>query len=257
MTALNKQALRQLAEKATPGPWEMEHENIWFRDAEGYTKHLMYAYQGDDVDDQQDHDNTAYIAAFNPKVVLALLDDLEVAIDACNGWQGKYAEADERLRAAESGFPPLTVERLIREKEGLEKRIAELEAREVNLPKLSVGEVMHMSGFSRDYAEGWCAGNDNAIHEIRAAGIGVKQQEGSVDSDVGSRNQPGMVVAVHIDAGDFVKVRGQVFEVEETDFDDHDVTLRFVGGNALKCAAGCQVEVVAAPVDAGIGVKGY
>ncbi|EIV6499285.1 ead/Ea22-like family protein [Salmonella enterica] len=57
---------------------------------------------------------------------------------------------------------------------GLEERIAELEARAVNLPKRSVGEVMHMSGFSRDYAEGWCAGNDNAIHEIRAAGIKVK-----------------------------------------------------------------------------------
>ncbi|EBZ9075256.1 hypothetical protein EUQ73_24400 [Salmonella enterica subsp. enterica serovar Saintpaul] len=56
-----------------------------------------------------------------------------------------------------------------------EKRIAELEARKVNLSKLSVGEVMHMSGFSRDYAEGWCAGNDNAIHEIRTAGIKVKE----------------------------------------------------------------------------------
>ncbi|EBX7741474.1 ead/Ea22-like family protein [Salmonella enterica subsp. enterica serovar Haifa] len=55
------------------------------------------------------------------------------------------------------------------------QRIAELEARVVNLPKLSVGEVMHMSGFSRDYAEGWCAGNDNAIHEIRTAGIKVKE----------------------------------------------------------------------------------
>lgn len=54
------------------------------------------------------------------------------------------------------------------------QRIAELEARAVNLPKRSVGEVMHLSGFSRDYAEGWCAGNDNAIHEIRAAGIKVK-----------------------------------------------------------------------------------
>ncbi|EDQ4910226.1 ead/Ea22-like family protein [Salmonella enterica subsp. enterica serovar Gaminara] len=54
------------------------------------------------------------------------------------------------------------------------KRIAELEARAVNLPKRSVDEVMHLSGFSRDYAEGWCAGNDNAIHEIRAAGIKVK-----------------------------------------------------------------------------------
>lgn len=54
------------------------------------------------------------------------------------------------------------------------KRIAELEARAVNLPKRSVGEVMHLSGFSLDYAEGWCAGNDNAMHEIRAAGIKVK-----------------------------------------------------------------------------------
>ncbi|EAR5346249.1 hypothetical protein F2I80_01765 [Salmonella enterica] len=55
-----------------------------------------------------------------------------------------------------------------------ERRIAELEARAVNLPKRSVDEVMHLSGFSRDYAEGWCAGNDNAIHEIRTAGIKVK-----------------------------------------------------------------------------------
>ncbi|QNE52746.1 hypothetical protein [Klebsiella michiganensis] len=36
----------------------------------------------------------------------------------------------------------------------------------VKLPKRTVGEAMHMSGFSRDYAEGWCAGNDNAIHQI-------------------------------------------------------------------------------------------
>ncbi|MGA4645830.1 hypothetical protein ACK6WK_00285 [Citrobacter portucalensis] len=56
----------------------------------------------------------------------------------------------------------------------LQSQKAELEARAVNLPKRTVGEVMHMSGFSRDYAEGWCAGNDNAIHEIRAAGISVK-----------------------------------------------------------------------------------
>ncbi|EDS2988408.1 hypothetical protein GPB37_001318 [Salmonella enterica] len=56
----------------------------------------------------------------------------------------------------------------------LRQRIQELEARAVNLPKRSVDEVMHLSGFSRDYADGWCAGNDNAIHEIRTAGIKVK-----------------------------------------------------------------------------------
>lgn len=110
MTALNKHALRQTAEKATPGPWEMEHENIWFRDTEGYTKHLMYAYQGDDVDDQQDHDNTAYIAAFNPKVVLALLDKLEAA----------------------------------------EKRIAELEAREVKLPNPHAHLIWIQAGHAPD-----------------------------------------------------------------------------------------------------------
>lgn len=58
--------------------------------------------------------------------------------------------------------------------EQLQAQIAELESRTVKLPKRSVGEVMHMSGFSRDYAEGWCAGNDNAINEMRAADIKVE-----------------------------------------------------------------------------------
>ena len=65
-------------------------------------------------------------------------------------------------------------EEMLDELEAAEKRIAELEAREVNLPKYCVAEVMLLSGFDRQYAEGWCAGNDNAIHEIRAAGITVK-----------------------------------------------------------------------------------
>ncbi|WP_253940977.1 hypothetical protein [Dickeya dadantii] len=69
----------------------------------------------------------------------------------------------------------------------------------------------------------------------------------SKGTEKNSNNQPGVIVAVHIDAGDFVKVKGQVFEVAETDFDDHDVTLWFVGGNSLKCAAGCPIEVVQNP----------
>lgn len=92
------------------------------------------------------------------------------------------------------------------------------------------------------------------VRELESRTVTVKLPTDSADSDVSSRNQPGMVVAVHIDAGDFVKVKGQVFEVEETDFDDHDVTLWFVGGDVLRCAAGCQVEVVAAPDTAGIQV---
>ncbi|HIF3244912.1 TPA: ead/Ea22-like family protein [Salmonella enterica] len=161
---IDKRALREVAERTTQGPWEMEQENIWFTDEDGYTKHLAYVEQGDDVDDKQDHYNTAYIAAANPATMLALLDEniqLQREKDAMEAvalaLRDDMRQAREQLEAAE-------------------RRIAELEARTVNLPKLSVGEVMHMSEFSRDYAEGWCAGNDNAIHEIRAAGIKVKEE---------------------------------------------------------------------------------
>lgn len=82
------------------------------------------------------------------------------------------------------------------------------------------------------------------------ATTGTSAEDSSVDADVSDRNQPGMVVAVHIDVGDFVKFSGQVYEVKETYFDDHDVTLWFVCGEALKCAAGCQIEVVSAPGEA-------
>lgn len=75
----------------------------------------------------------------------------------------------------------------------------------------------------------------------------LESRTATADADVSDRNQPGMVVAVHIDAGDFVKFRGQVYEVKETHFNDHDVTLWFVCGEALKCAAGCQIEVISAP----------
>ncbi|EIW3447132.1 ead/Ea22-like family protein [Salmonella enterica] len=180
---IDKRALREMAEKATQGPWEMEQENIWFTDEDGYTKHLAYVEQGDDVDDKQDHYNTAYIAAANPATMLALLDEniqLQREKDAIEAvalaLRDDMRDARGKLEAAERLIAELD-QRLI-EYAGIAtreaRRVAELEARTVNLPKLSVGEVMHMSGFSRDYAEGWCAGNDNAIHEIRTAGVKVK-----------------------------------------------------------------------------------
>jgi hypothetical protein len=137
MTALNKQALRKLAKALSGKEWV-----AFVHKASGtYAVGSLGHERGEDIikwpglDGQDNAENKAkFIAAANPSTVLALLDELEAA----------------------------------------ENRIAELEARTVNLPKRSVGEVMHMSGFSRDYAEGWCSGNDNAIHEIRAAGIGVK-----------------------------------------------------------------------------------
>ncbi|EGV9275333.1 ead/Ea22-like family protein [Salmonella enterica] len=147
MSEINYQALREKAEKATCGVWSLEYgegrfdgdDALIHREAAGYIPICRiegaHPESGFDEDFQMEQQaNAEFIAAASPAAVLALLDEREAA----------------------------------------KKRIAELEARTVNLPKRSVGEVMHLSGFSRDYAEGWCAGNDNAIHEIRTAGIKVK-----------------------------------------------------------------------------------
>ncbi|EAA8724074.1 ead/Ea22-like family protein [Salmonella enterica] len=134
-------------------------------------------------------------------VALALRDDMRQARDQLVAagkrnaeqreyYEGVIADGSKRIAELEKGHQEAAKQinswrRLakqniaergkdISELEAARQRIAELEARAVNLPKRSVDEVMHLSGFSRDYAEGWCAGNDNAMHEIRAAGIKVK-----------------------------------------------------------------------------------
>ncbi|ECI5744566.1 ead/Ea22-like family protein [Salmonella enterica subsp. enterica] len=241
MSNINKQALREVAEKATPGNWRRassRFNGITVTPFSLCDEEVMLAHAVEKRDAE-------FIVAANPATMLALLDEnlqLQREKDAIEAvalaLRDDMRDAREKLEAAE-------------------RRIAELEA------KLETADKLQDSAFRDGLKAGFSYGQTDdqsgfaqcmSAYSTRA-GIGVKQQEDSVDSDVGSRNQPGMVVAVHIGAGDFVKVKGQVFEVEETDFDDRDVTLWFVGGNALKCAAGCPVEVVSAPVAAGIKVK--
>ncbi|EGL7635562.1 ead/Ea22-like family protein [Salmonella enterica] len=109
---IDKRALRHAAhaaESVNSGNWSYEefselglpggaHIKIDGRDA-------IYCLNKPTGGIKQSRAVLAYIAAFNPKVALALLDELETA----------------------------------------ENYIAELEARAVNLPKRSVGEVMHLS----------------------------------------------------------------------------------------------------------------
>lgn len=312
---IDKRALREVAEKATKGPWKVFSDI----DTKTFSIHTPRDKRCENVikwggfDCQPNAEaNAEFIAAFNPKVALALLDELDhyksreervtkLVMDNSTSWDALYKklEAAEK-RIAEQSAIVAAAEKLVRckgryhselnyralaklfgvvtpdlpplehenvhyadaaevEITALRQRIAELEAREVVLPPRAPENLAScLDGYGNwviatTFRDTWNACLSEVVR-MNAAGIGVKQQD-SVDSDVGSRNQPGMVVAVHIDAGDFVKVKGQVFEVEETDFDDHDVTLWFVGGNTLKCAAGCPVEVVSAPVAAGIKVK--
>ncbi|EBO3647251.1 ead/Ea22-like family protein [Salmonella enterica subsp. enterica serovar Javiana] len=166
MSNIDKQALREVAEKATKGPWTLFSDI----DTKTFSIHTPRDKRCENVikwggfDCQPNAEaNAEFIAAFNPKVALALLDELE-----------HYKSREERVTKLVLDNSA-SWDALYKKVEAAEKHIAELEARKVNLSKLSVGEVMHMSGFSRDYAEDWCAGNDNAIHEIRTAGIKVKE----------------------------------------------------------------------------------
>ncbi|EDD1226823.1 ead/Ea22-like family protein [Salmonella enterica] len=278
MSYIDKQALREAAEKATPGNWHRSSSRF-----NGITA-TPFSLCGEEVTlaHTVEKRDAEFIAAANPATMLALLDEnlqLQREKDATEAvalaLRDDMRQAREKLEAAEKRIADGS------------KRIAELESNEVRevgnkfLVVRHPGKtpaIKHCTGDLEDflrklieqdplvtidiithryYGVGgqWVQDAGEYLQMMQGAGIGVKQQEDSVDSDVG-RNQPGMVVAVHIGAGDFVKFKGQVFEVEETDFDDHDVTLWFVGGNALKCAAGCPVGVVSAPVAAGIKVKG-
>ncbi|ENX9389850.1 ead/Ea22-like family protein, partial [Salmonella enterica] len=228
---IDKQALREAAEKADSGDWSYGEFNS--PDLTGGAhiringRGAVYCLNKATGGIKQSRVVLAYIAAFNPKVALALQDEnlqLQREKDATEAvalaLRDDMRQAREKLEAAERSMaeqsaivaaaeklvrckgryhselnyrtlaklfgvitpdlPPLVHENVHYadaaevEITALRQRIAELEARTVNLSKLSVGEVMHLSGFSRDYAEGWCAGNDNAIHEIRTAGIKVK-----------------------------------------------------------------------------------
>ncbi|HAF5670187.1 TPA: ead/Ea22-like family protein, partial [Salmonella enterica] len=132
---IDKRALREVAERATQGPWEMEQENIWFTDEDGYTKHLAYVEQGDDVDDKQDHYNTAYIAAANPATMLALLDEniqLQREKDAMEAvalaLRDDMRQSREKLEAAERSIAELerSETQLINERDAAESALADM-----------------------------------------------------------------------------------------------------------------------------------
>ncbi|MGG7890221.1 ead/Ea22-like family protein [Klebsiella aerogenes] len=133
---------------------------------------------------------SAHAKEFGDDVTFVKLENIDALIEALETAQQqidelendevhqRLANAEHQLRMAELAKHNLKVSRKaqFRKRKAAEKLVAELESRTVTvkLPKRSVGEVMHMSGFSRDYAEGYCAVNDNAIHEIQQLGIAVE-----------------------------------------------------------------------------------
>lgn len=173
MTKINYQALREAAEKATCGVWSLEYGEERFDAGDALIHREVVGYlpicriegahpeSGFDEDFQMEQQaNAEFIAAANPATVLALLDERER--------NQQYI----KRRDQENKDIALTVGKLRVELEAAEKRISELEAREVVLP--STQDVHPLGPQS---AKIFCEFHRNIINrcadEIRKAGVNV------------------------------------------------------------------------------------
>ncbi|EFA4527737.1 TPA: ead/Ea22-like family protein [Escherichia coli] len=126
MSEIDYQALREAAVKATWGDWDSYKPH---RGARGYEVRLSSQAIAQHVL----KNNAEFIAAFNPKVALALLDEINALEETRINDVCRIAELTKQLELAKS--------KLNEQREYYEgvisdgsKRIAELEAREVQLP---------------------------------------------------------------------------------------------------------------------------
>ncbi len=124
MTKINYQALREAAEKATWGDWDSYKPH---RGARGYEVRLSSQAIAQHVL----KNNAEFIAAFNPKVALALLDERER--------NQQYI----KLRDQENEDIALTVGKLRVELEGKDSKIANLTAERDALREGEMGDARH------------------------------------------------------------------------------------------------------------------
>ncbi|OIY27762.1 ead/Ea22-like family protein [Citrobacter freundii] len=159
MTALNKQALREAAEKATPGEWKRMMRN---------SDELMTTFHGVAIGNvfvelttgKRDIFDAEFIAAANPATVLALLDELEAV----------QKTSAARLEAIDRTHKMFQRER--DRADAAEKRIAELEARKVTV-KLPA-DYRNSDGSINDDMFNTCAVVGAFRDALAAAGIGVR-----------------------------------------------------------------------------------
>ncbi|MBB7307354.1 ead/Ea22-like family protein [Escherichia coli] len=154
MSEINYRALREAAEKATCGEWSLEYgegrfdgdDALIHREAAGYIPICRiegaHPESGFDEDFQTEQQaNAEFIAAASPATVLELLDELEAKDKAWSAQDNHINQQADRIESLEKKNGELG-----RALEAAEKRIAELEAREIKPAK---GEVLVVvSGFT-------------------------------------------------------------------------------------------------------------
>lgn len=75
MNNIDKQALREAAEKALQGKWDYEAGAIWNTDESGWVQHMAAVDAGDDISDEEHKSNMRFITLATPAVVLELLHE--------------------------------------------------------------------------------------------------------------------------------------------------------------------------------------
>ncbi|MBI9649057.1 ead/Ea22-like family protein [Escherichia coli] len=164
-TAINYQALREIAKQATPDEWVA----FISTDTGTYAVHTPGDERCEDVikwtgfDGQKNAENNArYVAAFNPKVALALLDEREAKDKAWSAQDNHINQQAERIESLEKKNGELG-----RELESAEKRIAELKK------QCAEWERKALSNFEE------CAAMAERIEELEQATTG---QDANVNS---------------------------------------------------------------------------
>ncbi|EKN4959457.1 ead/Ea22-like family protein [Salmonella enterica] len=155
---IDKQALRQIAESVDREEWDVldngdaDYQVIVSGSLERGATYRSYQPVTNEISNKK---IAAFIAAFNPKVALALLDEVEAA---------EHTAAVDHEAACS----------LVEENEELKRRIAELEARKYIPQPLDIEDEYQ----SYEYVDGWNDCRDATAcrfeHIARAAGIGVK-----------------------------------------------------------------------------------
>ncbi|EFF8444941.1 ead/Ea22-like family protein [Escherichia coli] len=173
MSEINSQALREAAEKATKGSYIVGHTSVnqhgnltgvfvcqkWKGEPGGVIAecHVNCLVETD----AQAYANAEFIAAFNPNVALALLDERER--------NQQYI----KRRDQENEDIALTVGKLRVELEAAEKRIAELELREVVLPQCY--SMLHRVDFDEPYHTEMVYRQHQVLEALHNAGINVTE----------------------------------------------------------------------------------
>ncbi|MDM4834759.1 ead/Ea22-like family protein [Escherichia coli] len=225
MSKIDYQALREAAEKATWGDWDSYKPH---RGARGYEVRLSSQAIAQHVL----KNNAEFIAAFNPKIALALLDErernqqyiksrdqenedialtvgrLRVELEGKDSKIANLTAERDALREGEMGDARHSntraaadiyfqlveeceipaggslveyVDDMRENLEAAEKRIAELEDREILLPERS--SMLHRTDFHEDYQTVMAYKVSEVIAAIRAAGIRIKGDAGEQNDE--------------------------------------------------------------------------